>query len=281
MDNRRLATICMLFSSLSFAVMGAFVKAAGSVPVPEKVLVRNLVILVLALALALKTGRPLLGRRGSRSWLIFRAFLGLGGVACYFWAIDHLLLADAAMLNKLSPFVVTVLAAVFLGERISKRVGLALVVAFLGGLLVIKPRFDLTVLPALAALASAFFAGAAYAVVRHLRRLEPPEIIVLWFSAVTVLCLLPVAPGLGALSQTELLFMIGIGVSAAGGQYGLTLAYRHARAAEISILSYSTVVFSALLGLLLWAEVPDTLSLLGGALILGAGVAATRSLRSD
>jgi drug/metabolite transporter (DMT)-like permease len=155
----------------------------------------------------------------------------------------------------------------------------ALTVAFLGGLLVLKPRFDLTILPALAALASAFFAGAAYTVVRHLRTLEPPEVIILWFSALTTLSLLPVAPGLARLSPWEAAAMVGVGVGAAGGQFGLTVAFRHAPAGEVSVYSYTIIVFSAVLGLLLFAEVPDATSLIGGALILGGALAATTGAR--
>ena len=110
--------------------MGVFVKLASDVGVFEKVLFRNVVTLVVAFAVALRNGGPLLGRRRNQPALMARSLLGIGGVVCYFYAIDHLLLADASMLAKLSPFFVSVFAAVFLGEALKKRI----VVALLKGL---------------------------------------------------------------------------------------------------------------------------------------------------
>ncbi|MEJ2580315.1 MAG: DMT family transporter [Acidobacteriota bacterium] len=269
---RLTAVIFMLISAAAFAGMGAFVKAATEVPVVEKVVFRNVISLVIAGVVAWRAGKPLLGRRENQKLLLLRSLLGVGGVTCYFYAIDNLILADAAMLNRLSPFFVAILALLFLGERPPKAVIVAMVVAFIGGLLVIKPRFELTILPALVGLASAVFAGGAYTVVRSLRSREAPETIVFYFSLVTVLVLAPfVAGDLYLPNGREVWLLLGIGVGAAIGQFGLTMAYRHAPAAGVSIYSYTTIVFSALLGLLIWAEVPDWLSVIGGVLIIAGG----------
>ncbi len=262
----------MLISAAAFAGMGALVKAASEVPVVEKVVVRNLISLVIAGVVAWRANKPLLGRWENQGLLLLRSLLGVAGVTCFFYAIDHLILADAAMLTKLSPFFVAIFALFFLGEKPPKAVVVAMVVAFLGGLLVIKPRFDLTVLPALVGLASSVFAGGAYTVVRSLRSRESPETIVFYFSLVTVLVLTPFVVGdLYLPNGREILLLLGIGVGAAIGQFGLTLAYRYAPAAGVSIYSYTTIVFSALLGLLIWAEVPDWLSVIGGVLIIAGG----------
>lgn len=274
MDDRPRAAALMLASSASFAAMAAFVKLAPAVPVLEKVLLRNLVTLFVAGALVRHNHRPALGRPGNRGWLLLRSLLGIGGVACYFYAIDHLLLADASMLTKLSPFVTTLIAAAALGEAITGRTAVALVVGFVGGLLVIKPRFDLEVLPALIGAGSALFAGGAYAVVRLLRDREPPETIVFVFSLVSVVGLLPVVAGSFTVpSPADAAWLLGIGLAAAGGQFGLTAAFRHAPAAEVSLISYSLIVFSALIGWLFWGEIPDAASLVGGTLIILAGAA--------
>ena len=251
----------MLISAAAFAAMGAFVKAAADVPLVEKVVVRNLVSLVIAGIVASRMGRPLL--------------LGVAGVTAYFYGIEHLILADAAMLSKLSPFFVAIFALIFLGERAPKLVIFAMVAAFAGVLLVIKPRFDLSILPALIGLSSSVFAGGAYTVVRYLRTRETPETIVFYFSLVTVVVLTPfMALNFHLPTLLEALFLLGIGVGAAIGQFGLTLAYRYAPAAGVSIYSYTTIIFSALLGLAFWAEVPDILSLIGGVLIIGGGALA-------
>lgn len=265
----------MLISAAAFAAMGAFVKAATDVPLVEKVVVRNLISLVIAGAVIWRAGRPFFGRLANQKLLLLRALLGVAGVTCFFYAVDHLILADAAMLTKLSPFFVAVFALVFLGEEPPRAVVLAMVIAFVGGVLVIKPRFDLSILPALVGLASAVFAGGAYTAVRSLRTREAPETIVFYFSFVTVVVLAPFIAGrLYVPNLREALLLLGIGVGAAIGQFGLTLAYRYAPAAGVSIYSYTTIVFSALLGLMMWGEVPDTLSLIGGAMIIAGGTLA-------
>ena len=275
MENHSKALWHALASALSFAVMGVFVKLASEVGVFDKVLFRNVVTLVIAFAVVRRNGRPIFGRRKNQRALMARSLLGIGGVLCYFWAIDHLLLADAAMLAKLSPFFVAVFATVFLGEALQRRVVIALLLGFAGGLLVIKPQFDLHVLPALAGVGSAVFAGGAYVLLRYLRDREPPETVVFYFSLVTVVGMLPfVVPRFSNPSPTEWLWLLGIGIFAATGQLSLTAAYRHAPAGPTSLLSYATVIFSALFGWAIWNEIPDALSMFGGLLILSGGVMA-------
>ena len=274
-ESRSKAVWHALASAFSFAVMGVFVKLADEVNVVDKVLFRNVVTLLIAFAVVRRNRRPLLGRPRNRPALLARALLGIGGVTCYFWAIDHLLLADAAMLGKLSPFFVAVFAAAFLGEPMRRRVMVALALGFAGGLLVIKPQFDLEVLPALVGAASAVFAGGAYVFLRYLRDHEPPETVVFTFSLVTVVGLLPfVLHEFVNPSPIEWIWLLGIGVFAAGGQLTLTAAYRHAPAGPTSLLSYATIVFAALFGWLIWSEVPDGFSALGGVLILAGGLLA-------
>jgi drug/metabolite transporter (DMT)-like permease len=274
-ENRSKALWYALTSAFAFAVMGVFVKLAAAVPVLDKVVFRNLVSLVIALVIVLKNRRPFIGERRNQLALMGRSLFGIGGVVCFFWAIDHLILADAAMLAKLSPFFVAIFAAVFLRERLTSRVAAALVLGFAGGLLVIKPSFDLRVVPALVGAASAVFAGGAYVLLRFLRDREPPETIVLHFSLVTVAGVLPfVLPSFSRPTGSEWFWLLGIGVAAAVGQLTLTSSFRHAPAGQVALIGYANIIFSALFGWLWWAEVPDLLSISGGLLILAGGVVA-------
>jgi len=275
MRARTKAAVYMVLSAFAFAVMGGFVKLAPAVSLADKVAVRNLVTLFIAAVLVVRRRCPLLGQRRNRIALLARSLLGIGGVVCYFYAIDHLLLANATMLTRLSPFFAGVFAALFLREPLSRRLLLAMAVGLAGGMCVLKPRLDLDLMPALVGFGSAVFAGAAYAVLRYLGNREPPETIVLHFSLCSVLCMLPfVLVDLRRPSPRELGWLLGIGVTAALGQLLLTAAYRHAPTAEVSVYGDSMILFAAVIGLLFWGEVPDTLSLLGGALIMAGGVTA-------
>jgi drug/metabolite transporter (DMT)-like permease len=272
-DSMRRAVGFMLLSAASFAVMGAMVKAAGALPVHEKVFFRNLVTLAITAGLAWRRRENPFGPTPHLGLLLLRSFAGLGGVSLYFYAIGHLTLADASMLNKVSPFFVTLLAAVFLGERITRRVGGGLVLAFAGALLVMKPAFDLQPLPALAGLGSAFCAGLAYTVVRHLRGRVQPRRIVFYFSLVSTLATTPLLVLWPVMPQGwQWVWLLGTGVFAAGGQVFLTLAYHNAPAGQVSIWSYNHVLFALLIGLVVWGEQPGLVSIGGGVLIILAAL---------
>lgn len=259
----------MVLSSLAFALMGAAVKAVPEVPLEVKVGVRNLITLVVAAVLVRRHPGPALGRWRHQPHLLARSLLGVGGVACYFYAIDHLVLADATMLTRLSPYVVAVLAALLLAEPLSGRVLVAMTVAFAGGLLVIKPRFDLEVVPALVGLASAFFAGGAYTTLRALRHREPAETVVLHFSLTSVVAMAPLMAFVPRRpSAEEAVWLLVIGLCAAAGQIWLTAAYRHAPAAEVSVYGSTMILFAAVMGFAGWGEIPDAASIAGGALIV-------------
>ena len=167
-----------------------------------------------------------------------------------------------------------------LKEPFRRRLIPALIAAFLGALLVIKPSFDYSALPALAGFASGLFAGMAYTIVRSLKGKESPNRIIFTFSLISSLATAPfliAAPVHPEAGQWWAL--VGTGVFAAGGQFGLTFAYHHARVSRISIFTYLHVLFALVVGFVLWGERPDLLSWAGGLLIVGGAVLANRAGR--
>jgi len=273
-DRHGRAIVFMLLSAASFAVMGAAVKLAGDLPVHEKVLARGLVMLIVTTGLAVRRRENPFGPTRRLGVLILRGLLGTTGVVLYFTAVQHLYLADAALLNKMSPFFVSVFAAVWLGERLTRRVATGLALAFLGATLVLKPAFEYeSAWPALAGVGSGLFAGAAYTTVRAVKGIVAPGRVVFYFALISSLAMLPwllveaVAP-----VGWQWLWLAATGACAVVGQLFLTQAYHHAQAARISIFAYTHVLFSLMLGLLLWGERPDVLSYLGGGLIVGAAI---------
>jgi drug/metabolite transporter (DMT)-like permease len=272
-DSLPRAVLYMLLSAASFAIMGAMVKAAGDLPVHQKVFFRNLVTLAITGLMAWRQRENPFGPTRHLGLLLARSLAGLCGVFLYFYAIGHLTLADASFLVHLSPFWVTLLAALWLGERLTRPIAISLALAFLGAALVIRPGFAWQPLPALAGFGAAFFAGLAYTVVRRLKGLEQPRRIVFYFSLVSTAAMVPLL----IWRHTEptgwqWAWLLGTGVFAAGGQVLLTLAYHHAPAGRISIWSYNNVLFSLIIGLAVWGEAPALVSLAGGALIVAAAV---------
>lgn len=136
---------------------------------------------------------------------------------------------------------------------------------------VIKPTFSPAVFPALAATGTALCAGGAYTLVRHLKGREEPATIVFHFSFISVIgMLIPTLAHFVMPTPAQLLGLLAIGLTASAGQFGLTFAYKYAKASEVSIYSYSTILFALLLDLLLWGDIPDRWSILGGAGIIAA-----------
>ncbi len=281
-DNMPRAMAWMAFSGVCFALMGAMVKLSGPVALTTKVFFRNLVTLAITGGVACHLRQNPLAATPHWRQLVLRSLCGLLGVLLYFHALSRLALADASLLNKTSPFFVTIFAVVILKERFNRALVPALLAAMTGAALVIKPSFDLAALPAVAGLGSGLFAGLAYVLVRGLRGRETPNRIILTFSLVSCVAMLPWLflhpPHPTGLQWGALL---GTGLFAAGGQYGLTFAYHHARASRITVFTYLHVVFAGLLGYLFWGEILDPASLVGGALIVGAAAWTHRVARQS
>ncbi|MDZ7821798.1 MAG: DMT family transporter [Candidatus Marinimicrobia bacterium] len=263
------AVFLMTLSSLSFAVMSLMVRLSGDIPLFEKVLFRNAISLFVALFIILKNGQTI-WEKENRKFLVLRGFSGLIGVMLYFYSLSHLNMSDATMLNKLSPFFVIIFASFFLKERMNRYQIGGIIVAFLASLLIIKPRFDIDILPALMGLGSAVFAGFAYAVIRLLNlRGESSGTIVFYFSLISFIVILPLAlTDLVMPGPAEWFYLVGIGVFAGIGQILMTQSYFFARASDIAPYKYLHVLFAAIIGIAFLGETTDISSLTGSVIIV-------------
>lgn len=274
-DNKPKAIFFMILSSLFFALMGVMVKSTREIPVFQQVFVRNLVVVIfIFIGNKFYQNSNLLGKRENRKYLILRSIFGVIGLTTFFYAMSKLYLADATMLNKISPFFVILFAGLFLGEKIKKIQISILILAFIGALLIIKPRFDLSIIPALIGFISGVTSGAAYTVVRFLKEREPTFVIIFYFSVIALITSIPfllLEFQIPNLKQGILLIMIG--VFATGGQIFLTLAYKHCEASRVAIYMYSHIIFALIFGIIFWNEIPDILSITGGVFIIGSAIA--------
>ena len=152
---------------------------------------------------------------------------------------------------------------------------LSVVAAFVGSLFIIKPglRID-QIVPSLIGFAGAMAAGSAYTCVRGLsQRGERGPLIVFFFSAFSCLATLPYLMfSFAPMTGFQLGSLLLAGVAAACAQFSVTAAYSYAPAKEISVFDYSQVVFSALLGWIVFGQIPDTLSFVGYAVIIAVAV---------
>ncbi len=258
-------------SALSFSVMALFVKLSGDIPSIEKTFFRNLVSLIVAFILIVFHKESFFGKKENQKYLLARSILGTLGIVANFYAIDNLVLSDSTMLNKLSPFFVIIFSYLFLKEKIKPTQVIALIIAFIGTLFIIKPGFSSNIMPSLIGLSSAVFAGSAYTFVRFLGGREKYYTIVFYFSFVSIVSLLPFMIAIyKPLTLYQFACLLGAGAFASIAQFSLTIAYKYAPASDISIFDYSQIIFSALLSIIILKEIPDASSILGYLLIISA-----------
>lgn len=274
--NRKTKAICyILCSAFCFAMMNTFVRLSGDLPFLQKSFFRNAIALLFASVVLARTPEKFRFDKGNLPLLLVRASAGTVGLLCNFYAVDHLLLSDASLLNKLSPFFAILFSFLLLKERLNLIQGLSVLAAFVGALFIIKPTLDFQVVfPYLIGLLGGMGAGLAYTAVRRLsQRGERGPFIVFFFSLFS--CLVTLPPFLlnyRPMSLLQLGCLILAGLCAAGGQFSITAAYSNAPARDISIFDYTQVLFSALLGFLFFQQVPDGWSVIGYVIICAVSI---------
>lgn len=271
-NDRIKGIICILLSALCFSGMSSFINLSGDVPVVQKVFFRNLVALFFAFVTLAKNRESFRPAKGCLKYHFLRSTAGLLGVFGNFYATTHMShTADAAMLNKLSPFATLIFSAIFLKERVKPKQAVAIAIAFVGSMLVIKPTAsNVELLPSLAGLIGGLGAGAAYTTVRHMSsKGENSRFTVFFFSAFSVAVTSPyLIFNYHSMTRQQLIYLLLVGLCAAGGQFAITAAYSFAPSREISIYDYSNIVFTAIEGyLFLGGQIPDKLSFLGYSII--------------
>ena len=278
MNQRTKGIICIILSAFCFALMSCCVRLAGDLPSIQKSFFRNLVAALFALILLIqdiRAGKDISINRRQLPFLLLRSMFGTIGILCNFYAVDHLVLSDASMLNKMSPFFAILCSYFVLKETITPVQGGAVLFAFIGALFIIKPTLsNMDLFPSMIGLLGGLGAGTAYTMVRRLGQTGINKtVIVLFFSSFSCLVTLPfLIFDYHPMSGLQIAALIGAGLAAAGGQFSVTNAYCFAPAREISVYDYTQVIFSALLGFFLFGQVPDHLSLVGYGLICVTGI---------
>ena len=273
-NDKTKGIIYIIISAFFFALMGLFVKLSGDLPTIQKSFFRNFVAMIFAFVLITKNKSWELPKGKNIGYLLIRAIAGTGGILCNFYALSNMNLADASMLNKLSPFFAVIFSLFILKEKANFKQIFAITMAFIGALFIMKPSFSFEALPAFSGFIGGLSAGLAYACVRKLTQngFKGP-LVIFYFSAFSCLVTLPwLIFDFTPMSATQWLYLLLAGLSASGGQYFITTAYSKAPAKEISIYDYSQIIFTTLLSLVIFGDLPDYLSFIGYAIIIAAAV---------
>lgn len=273
-NNKAKGIFHILLAAFGFAAMSLFVRLSGDLPTAEKAFFRNLIAAIVALYMLRKSGQKLRIKEGCLPTLLLRSIAGTIGIYANFWAISHMAIADANILNKLAPFAAIVMSIFIIGEKPNTFEIGTVITAFIGASFIVKPGAGIASLPALVAMIGGIAAGTAYTYVRKLGLMgERKAVIVLFFSTFSCLVSLPgMITGFVPMTLKQLIFLLMAGIMASVGQLNVTAAYSYAPAKEISVFDYSQVVFAALFGFIFFREIPDTWSFLGYVIIIATAV---------
>lgn len=275
LSSKTKGVIFIILSALSFTGMNTFVRLAGDLPTMQKVFFRNFVAMIFAFAAMVKAGDSFKPKKGSLKYLLIRSAAGLAGIFGNFYALDKIELSNASMLNKMSPFFALVFSAIFIKEKVKPKQAVAIAVAFIGALFIIKPTFgNADLLASLAGFAGGMAAGGAYTCVRWLGiKGENGRLIVLFFSVFSCVLTVPyLIFDYHYMTAFQWFALLMAGVFAAGGQFSITAAYTHAPSREISVYDYSQIIFAAVVGFFVFGDIPDEWSFVGYFIIIAMAV---------
>jgi len=276
----------MLFASLLFAIMGAFAKELStSMSSLEVVFFRNVFGVFIIGITVLKS--PLVQKGGKPFLLFFRGLMGFLALLAFFYNIAHISLADAMTFSKTSPIFTAFFAYLFLKEKMSIYGWTALIIGFVGIVLITQPEGFLLKKTDLLGIFSGVGAALAYTSVRELRNYYDTRSIVLSFMSVgTVgpLMLLGLEPyvDIAALDfifaeftmpqESDWFAILGLGLFATMAQIYMTKAYGVTKAGVVGAVSYSNIVFAIVIGLLMGDALPNITTSFGILAIFLAGL---------
>ncbi len=277
--SKQKGIVYIISAAFFFALMNTFVRLAGDLPSIQKSFFRNVVAAVFSACILLRSKEKFRFDKKNLPYLICRAVFGTIGIFGNFYAIDHLLLSDSSMLNKLSPFFAIIFSYFILKEKITLKEAAALLAAIFGCVLIIKPGTSMFAGTAgIVAIIGAMGAGMAYTMVRVLsKRGERGAFIVFFFSAFSCLVTIPfIIVNHAPMSLYQVGMLLCAGLAACGGQFSVTAAYSNAPAKEISVYDYTQVIFAAIMGFFIFDQLPDVYSVLGYIIIIGVAVIRAR-----
>lgn len=265
----------MLMSLLLFSLMDANVKWLGaSYPTAQIMFFRCALAMVpVLLIIHLRGGLAILRTQQVRLHLL-RSLMGSSAMAFAFYAFALMPLANAVSILHTAPLFMTALSVLLLREPVGARRWSAVIIGFCGMLLVVRPGAGMLESGSLFMLAAAFLIGCTTIVIRMLGRYDDPVCITFYFTLTGVLVSLV---GLGfqdwvAPPPGDLLLLVLVGFLGGMAQYLMTLSYQNLAVGVVSPLKYLTIVFSGVIGYLVWSEIPDLQSVCGIVIIVISGL---------
>ena len=277
-DNARLGILLIVASSVSFALMNTVVKlVSGHLGPVEIGFFRQLFSMIPVVSMVIHQGGPSMLRTQRPFGHLFRGLIGNSAMIIFFLSVAKLPLADANALSFASPLFITALSMPLLGEAVGKHRWSAVIVGFTGVMVMTNPggnwfSGNAGVGAGMGVLA-AFMSALMTITIRQLNKTEPPVRIVFYFATIgtilfggllTIFWVSPTLPELGGL--------VLVGLIGGLSQLLMTYAYRHAPASTLAPFGYVSILWSTMLGYLIWSELPGPRIMIGAAIVIISGL---------
>lgn len=257
-DQKSKGIALLISSAFFFALMSVFVRLSGNIPSIQKMVFRNGVSAAVAAVMLLRSGEGIHVPKAAAVPLFFRSACGFFSVMCNYYAIDHLVLANSNSLSKLSPFFAIAFAAFFLGEKVTKGQLGAIALALIGSGFLVIPSLNTLGLSAVIGLIGGILSGGAHVALRALRKhnISNSTVVFIFSGCSLLLVLIPTLPNWHPMTAMQWVYLLCAGTSCALAQYSLTAAYRFAAPREISVYDFTQIIFSGIMGYLVFGQIP-------------------------
>lgn len=278
----RVGALSMVAAMACFVVNDGLIKyVSQTLPAAQLIFIRSGMASILVLAMAQAMGATERIREIARGWVAVRAIVDAFASILFLWSLFHLPLANATAINMATPLLITVLAAIFLGERVGRSRWLAIGAGFIGVLLIIQPQAEaFNVFSVVCLLATALLA------VRDLltRRVHIgiPSILVTMSTFITVTVVsgvLSLFEGWHPIASLELALLAISAVFLTIAYYLIISSIRRGEFSLIAPFRYSALLFATFAGYLVWGDVPNALAWCGIGLLIGSGITLLRASR--
>ncbi|HVR82110.1 MAG TPA: DMT family transporter [Luteimonas sp.] len=261
----------MLASTMFFGLMAVTIRlVSASLPTFEIAFFRNFFGLLALLPLLYRSGPAVLRTRQLPRYLL-RSAIGIGSMLAGFWAIGHLPLSQAISLSYSTPLFVTIAAVIWLGERVRRRRWAAVIVGFIGVLVIVRPGSDAFTAGSLIAVLAALLSSVVAIQIKQLSRIDPPDTIVFYTYVFWVpMSLVPALFVWQWPHGIAWLWLVCIGIFGTGGQLFWTRALRLGDVSALTPISFMQLPLVAVFGYFLFGEQINRWTVLGAAIIFAA-----------
>ena len=263
----------MLAATLLFSLSDTMAKyITQSVPAVQLASIRYIVFVLMAASPMLRNRR--VSMRSRRPTLqILRGVSVVGSALCFILSLSHLPIAEATAINFITPLLITALAMPVLGEVVRLQGWIAVLVGFLGMLVVVRPGVHGLQPAALLVLLSSLFWCIAMLITRQLAGIDRSGVTLLWTAVTGLVLLMTILPFfLTPMNWPLAGLSVAVGIVASSGQWLAVLAYRYARATVLAPLGYAQLIWSSVLGLIVFGAVPDRWVVIGAVIIALSGI---------